>query len=149
MLWLCSVDACVFSFPTGILKQTRLPGKRPHRFQEPRLQSAALLCCQTFGTIGLCIACISCNGWEYCTSHGRPKTCQPCLPCRLDTFTPDAAASAVSNAEILDNLQDAYNADSSGMLFWEVARSHRCAARAHACCDDGICILQAGRTYST
>ncbi len=34
--------------------------------------------------------------------------------------------AALSQQQILDSLQQAYQSDSTGMQFWEVARSHRC-----------------------
>ncbi|BDA49599.1 hypothetical protein COCOBI_14-2180 [Coccomyxa sp. Obi] len=46
-------------------------------------------------------------------------------PLRLDASPTTTANAAVPNAQILDNLKEAYNADTSGMTFWEIARSHR------------------------
>ncbi len=44
---------------------------------------------------------------------------------RLDAIPADTANAAVPNAQILENLKEAYGADASGMTFWEIARSHR------------------------
>lgn len=35
-------------------------------------------------------------------------------------------SSALTQQEMLESLQQAYQADSTGMQFWETARSHRC-----------------------
>ena len=45
--------------------------------------------------------------------------------CRLDASPAITANAAVPNAQILENLKEAYGADTSGMTFWEIARSHR------------------------
>ena len=39
--------------------------------------------------------------------------------------TEGSESAMLSNQQILDSLQQAYRADGSGMVFWEVARSHR------------------------
>lgn len=39
--------------------------------------------------------------------------------------TEASQSATLSNQQILDSLQQAYRADGSGMVFWEVARSHR------------------------
>ncbi|KAK9904993.1 hypothetical protein WJX75_007318 [Coccomyxa subellipsoidea] len=46
-------------------------------------------------------------------------------PSTLNDGPSDTRDPVIPNAQILQDLQEAYNADTSGMLFWEVARSHR------------------------
>lgn len=43
-----------------------------------------------------------------------------------ETGTTPAQAAGVSHEQILESLQQAHHADSTGMQFWEAARSHRC-----------------------
>lgn len=48
-----------------------------------------------------------------------------CLVRRLDASPANTGTVAIPDAQILKNLKEAYGADTSGMTFWEIARSHR------------------------